>query len=110
MAITVAKQDGNASVRGELSYDPTRRTLAYSVRVTGVPANDVLTLSIDVDSAGRKGAMVRHLAGRGIAAAKNTLTLTDFERRELLAGQLSLVAYTRERPSGTLRAAIQLHP
>jgi hypothetical protein len=108
VAITVSKQDGNASLRGELSYDPTRRTLGYSVRVSGVPANSILTLSIDVDSAGRKGDMVRHLAGSGVAAAKNTLTLTEFERRELVAGQLSLVVYTREHPTGTMRAPIRL--
>ena len=83
----VVAGDKSASARGEFSYDPTRRALAYSVRVTGVPASHVFTLSIDRDSAGRKGPMMRHLAGAGTTTAKGTLTLTDVERRDLVAGR-----------------------
>jgi amidase len=98
--------DKIASLRGEFSFDPTRRALVYSVRVTGVPASHLFTLSIDQDSAGRKGPMVRHLGGAGVMTAKGTLKLADAERRALLAGRLSLVAYTSEQPMGTLRAVL----
>jgi len=103
----VAKE-GNAVARGTLTYDPTRRALGYSVTVAGVPANHIFTMSIDRDSAGRKGDMIRHLAGPGAASVKGTLTLTEAERRELLAGRLSLVVYTREQPTGAMRAALLL--
>ncbi len=102
----VVAGDKNVSARGEFSYDPTRRALAYSVRVTGVPASHVFTVSIDRDSAGRKGPMIRHLAGAGTMAAKGTLKLTEVERRDLLAGKLSLVVYTSEQPTGTMRALL----
>ena len=105
--LVVAKGD-KAVARGSLTYDPTRRALAYSVAVSGVPASHVLTLSIDRDSAGKKGDMVRHLAGPGTLSTKGTLTLTEPERRELVAGRLSLVVYTREQPSGAMRAALSL--
>ena len=103
---TVVLNDKPASARGEFSYDPTRRALAYSVRVTGVPMNHVFTLSIDRDSAGKKGPMIRHLAGPGATVAKGTLTLAEAERRELLAGRLSLVVYTSEQPRGAMRASL----
>jgi hypothetical protein len=100
--------DAHTSARGEFSYDPTRRALSYSVRVSGVAASHVFTLSIDRDSAGRKGPMVRHLGGAGTTTAKGTLTLADVERRALLAGRLSLVLYTSEQPTGMLRAPLLL--
>jgi Asp-tRNA(Asn)/Glu-tRNA(Gln) amidotransferase A subunit family amidase len=103
---SVALSDKTAQARGELSYDPTRRALRYSVRVSGVPASHLYTLSIDRDSAGRKGPMIRHLAGQGMSSAQGTLTLTDIERRDLLAGRLSLVVYTREQPTGAMRATL----
>ena len=108
MTITVSPKSGTASARGDLSYDATRRSLAYVIRVTGVPAGDVFTVSIDVDSVGRKGPMVRHLSGPGVTTAMGTLTLSEVERRELLAGRLSLVVYTREQPSGEMRAPLVL--
>ncbi len=106
VTIVAVAKDGNAVARGTMTYDPTRRALAYAVTVTGVPASHVFTLSIDRDSAGKKGDMIRHLAGPGTLAAKGTLILTEPERRELLTGRLSLVAYTREQPTGAMRAAL----
>jgi Asp-tRNA(Asn)/Glu-tRNA(Gln) amidotransferase A subunit family amidase len=103
----VAGEKG-ASVHGTFSYDATRRALVYSVRITGTPAGNVFTLSIDRDSSGRKGPMVRHLAGPGQTTASGTLTLTESERRDLVAGRLALVAYTREQPKGALRASLLL--
>jgi Asp-tRNA(Asn)/Glu-tRNA(Gln) amidotransferase A subunit family amidase len=96
------------SVHGAFTYDATRRALTYSVRVTGAPASDVLTLSIDRDSADRKGPMIRHLAGPGKTTATGTLTLAESERRDLMAGRLALVAYTRRQPKGALRASLLL--
>jgi hypothetical protein len=106
MTIVAMARGGNAVARGTLSYDATRRALDYSVAVAGIPASHVFTMSIDRDSAGRKGDMIRHLAGPGTASAKGTITLTEPERRELVAGRLSLVVYTREQPTGAMRAAL----
>ena len=108
VAINVVAKDGSAIARGTLTYDPTHRALTYWVAVTGVPASRVFTLSIDRDSAGRKGDMIRHLSGPGMAIAKGTLSLTESERRELVGGRLSLVVYTREQPTGAMRAALLL--
>jgi amidase len=108
VTIVATLKSGRAAARGSLTYDPTRRALGYSLTVTGIPASDVLTFSIDRDSAGKKGDMIRHLAGPGTSSARGTITLTEPERRELVAGRLSLVLYTREQPSGALRAALSV--
>ena len=65
----------------------TRRTLTYSVGVTGVPSSHVFAVSIDRDSAGTKGPVLRRLSGEGVAGVKGSVILTDAERR-----------YVRDRP------------
>jgi Asp-tRNA(Asn)/Glu-tRNA(Gln) amidotransferase A subunit family amidase len=107
VAIVAAAKGGHAAARGLLTYDPTKRALSYDVRVTGLPASQIFTMSIDRDSAGVKRAMIRHLAGPGVTSAHGTLTLTELERRDLVDGHLALVVYTREQPTGALRAALQ---
>jgi amidase len=106
VALTATVRTAPTVARGDFIFDPTRRSLEYAVRVTGVPAGHVYAVSIDRDSAGRKGAMLRHLSGGGIARAKGTLKLGESERRELLAGRLSLVIYTSDQPAGTAKGAI----
>ena len=106
LAISVLAKDGKAVASGSLTYDATHRALGYAVNVTGLLASHVFTMSIDRDSAGKKGPMVRHLTGPGVASARGTLTLTEVERRDLLAGRLAFVVYTREQPTGAMRARL----
>lgn len=97
---------GRLAVRGDFSFDASRRALAYAVRVTGTKPSKVYVISIDGDSAGTRGPVLRRLSGEGATGATGTLTLTDAERRDLLGGRMALVAYTSELPAGTLRAAM----
>lgn len=103
---SVTARDAGVAAHGELAFDPTRRSLTYAVTVAGVPPERVLAVSIDRDSAGKKGPMVRHLSGRGSARATGTLTLGFEERRDLTAGLLSLTVYTSGAPGGSIRAPI----
>jgi amidase len=103
VAFTVSATGGTTSARGEFTYDPTKRSLDYSVRVSGTSAASVYAITIDRDSAGKKGPIVRHLSGPGLLRASGRLTLGDVERRDLLAGRLALVVYTSEQPTGSVR-------
>jgi amidase len=105
-AWTVAMSDRGAGVRGNFSFDATRRTLTYAVDVTGLPASHVYAVSVDRDSAGTKGPMLRRLSGEGVVAVNGSIKLTDAERRELLGGQTALVVYTSDAPKGTMKAAM----
>jgi Asp-tRNA(Asn)/Glu-tRNA(Gln) amidotransferase A subunit family amidase len=106
--IRVSTKSGALNAAGQFAFDPTRRSLDYSVLITGAPASRVFAITIDRDSAGKKGAVIRQLSGPGLGSAKGHLTLGEVERRELIAGNLSLVVYTSDQPMGTIRAHLTL--
>jgi amidase len=103
---TVTAHAGSATARGEFRFDATRRTLEYSARVTGVPAANMVTMSLDRDSVSKKGPMVLQLSGPGMLEAKGSFKLSEAERRELLAGRFAFVLYTTDHPLGTARAVL----
>jgi amidase len=108
VAFTATARGTAANARGEFSFDPTRRALAYSVNVSGVPASSVYAVSIDRVDGSRKGPVIRAISGPGTARASGTLKLGETERRDLLDRKLALVVYTTDQPQGTIRAAMQL--
>ena len=110
VAYSVTARATGVTAHGELAFDPTRRSLTYAVTVTGLPASEVFAMSIDRDSAGRKGPMLRQLSGPGATRAEGTLTLGFEERRDLTAGRMSLIVYTSGRPDGAIRAPIRSTP
>jgi Asp-tRNA(Asn)/Glu-tRNA(Gln) amidotransferase A subunit family amidase len=103
----VASAPGTVKLHGDFTYDPTRRTLTYSVTTPGIPAPRVYSLSIDRDSAGRKGPVMEVLTIPGEGRIAGALELNALERTELLAGQLALVLYSADDPLGTVRGTIQ---
>lgn len=103
-------RSASTNVTGRFAYDPTHRSLHYAVTATGTPAAKVYTISIDRDSAGKKGPVLRVLSGPGVTSTTGTITLTDQERRELVAGATSLAVYTANDPMGKLRAPLRLTP
>ena len=103
VVFSASAASGTTTARGEFTYDPTKRALDYSVRVSGTPAVSVYAITIDRDSAGKKGPIIRQLSGPGLARAIGRLTLADVERRDLLAGRLALVVYASEEPTGSVR-------
>ena len=64
------------------------------------------SISLDRDSAGVKGPVLRVLASPENAAAKGTVKFAANELAELARGNLALVVYTRDHPRGTLRARL----
>ena len=110
VALTATIREGVTGARGDFTYDPTKRSLDYVVRVSGTPATKVFAISVDRDSAGRKGPILRHLSGAGITQSKGRLTLAESERRDLLAGHLALVVYTSDQPAGSVKGAIIAAP
>jgi hypothetical protein len=53
--------------------------------------------------------MLYRLSGEGVGAVKGRLTLGDAERKQLLAGRLALVVYSKDNPHGTARALLTPH-
>ena len=104
--MTASANNAVAVARGDFTYDPTRRSLAFQVRVSGIPPEHIVGMSIDRDSAGKKGAMLHHISPAGVARADGFIRLGAEERRDLLSGLLSFVIYTTDQPTGTLRSPI----
>ncbi|MEP6493846.1 MAG: amidase family protein [bacterium] len=105
--VVTARGTGAVSAHAKFAFDASRRSLDYTVRVAGVPASRVFAVSIDRDSAGKKGPTLLRLSGPGTIQSKGTLTLGEAERRDLLAGRMTLVVYTADQPDGTLRALLR---
>jgi hypothetical protein len=97
---------GAASAHARFTFDAPRRALAFTVDVAGESAANVFAVTIDVDSAARKGPVLRVLSGPEIKHASGAITLTELERRALVAGHTALVLYTREAPLGTARVSL----
>lgn len=99
-------RDKSTIVAATFGFDPRGRTLRYDVGVRGIPADRVLGISIDRDSSGKKGAILHHLSNSGVTQTTGFVKLGDSDRRDLLAGHLSLVVYTSNNPDGALRSSI----
>jgi Asp-tRNA(Asn)/Glu-tRNA(Gln) amidotransferase A subunit family amidase len=99
-------RDKSIVASATFAFSPMQRTLRYAVSMQGIPAERVLGISIDRDSAGKKGPVLHHLANSGVTQATGFVKLGERDRRDLLAGHLSLVVYTLNSPSGTLKGAI----
>ncbi len=93
-------------VEGSFALDPMRRTLQYSVVLTGPGIERVLGVSIDRDSAGKKGPVLHHLSNPDATKTSGFVKFRESDRRDLLAGHLSLVVYTSSNPIGTLKSPI----
>ena len=106
VAFVATAHSGSVGAVGTFSFDATRRSLEYSVHVTGVPAASIYGISIDRVADEKKGPVIRVLGRPGIAQTSGVLKLGDAERRDLVDGKLALVVYTVDQPRGTLRAAI----
>jgi amidase len=106
VAFTATATANGVSARGEFAFDPTRRSLDYAVRVTGAPAARVYAVSVDRDSAGRKGPTLWRLVRPGATQSKGTLILGASERPDLLAGRLALVLYIEGDPDQAVKARI----
>jgi amidase len=106
VVMTASIREGATVVRGDFTYDAPQRALDYVVRVSGTSPAKVFAISVDRDSAGRKGPVLRRLSGAGTTEAKGRLKLAEFERRDLLAGHLALVVYTSDQSAGSIKGAI----
>lgn len=106
LAFTVDAKANGVTTRATFHYDPTRRTLDYDMRVSGIAPAGVLAVSLNRGTGERNAPVLARLAGPGAAQAKGTLKLSSAERAELLGGRVFLSVYTSEYPAGAVRATL----
>ena len=82
---------------GTLAYDATRSELGYNVRMTGVPAEQVLAVVLRSGTPEQPGPILYRLAGPGGTSATGTIALTGADREVLLGGQMLLAVLATNR-------------
>jgi amidase len=103
LAFATATSSNGATARGAFTYDATRRTLAYDVRVSG---DRVYGVSLVRDSAGKPGPIMRRLVAQGVKHSSGSLKLGDAERRDLIAGRLALAIFTSDQLGAAARTPL----
>jgi amidase len=93
------------SVDARFRFDAPKRTLDFTVHLTGIPAADVYAITLD-RATDKKGPTLFRLSGPGATTATGSVTLSPTDRGDLLAGHLSLTVYTAAEPLGTARGAL----
>ena len=103
-ASTARGADG-VMTRANFTYEPTRSTLRYDVRMTGAAAR-VSAMTLRRRDA--RGAMrVAHvLSGPGVSSANGSVVLTMVNRQALLNGQLVLSTITTGSPPADGRVVV----
>jgi hypothetical protein len=89
-------------------YDPTTGALAFDASVTGLPAAQVIAVTLQRSQDGAPGPVIGQLVATGRTAAASSLVLRPRDRDDLLAGRLFVQLYTRQAPLGVGRAALIL--
>jgi amidase len=106
IAYEVNATANGVTARATFRFDPTRRSLDYTVRVEGIAPGKVFGTSLDRGTLEKKGAMLEHLSGPGAAEAKGAIRLSASERSELAGGKVFLTIYTSDHPAGAVRAQL----
>jgi amidase len=95
-----------ATLRADLRYDHSRRTLAYTIRVSSVAAPRVVAVTLDRGSPDKKGAVLFRLSGPGSAEASGVIKVDAAARGDLLEGRTVVSLYTSDHPAGAVLARV----
>lgn len=95
-----ARSVGDGRLTATFHLDVPAGTLGYRAAASGIPANEVHAIVLERREGRRPRAVVARLSGPGHSAADGTLHLTAPLLRDLLAGDLDVALYTRDRPLG----------
>jgi Asp-tRNA(Asn)/Glu-tRNA(Gln) amidotransferase A subunit family amidase len=109
-AFATTVRNGPTVVRGDFTFDATRRTLSFDVRASGARGGAIYAISIARDSAGKAGPIMRRLAGQSETRSTGRLVLGNVERRELLEGRLVLAVFASDGAGVMTRTAEALSP
>jgi amidase len=97
---------GTTSLRGRVTYESVTAELRYEVELTGLRAEDVRLVALHQGEPGKAGGILARLVEPGRLSGRGSIGLGFRARADLHAGRLYVQAYTRDRPTGTLRLQI----
>jgi hypothetical protein len=98
--------DSPAAASVRLDFDAATRRLGYAIELSGVNAEDVLSVDVHRGAQGARGPIVLVLSRFGPLASAGEVVLSPSEAAELAAGGLYLDVHTRKYVSGEVRAQL----
>ncbi|UCD24840.1 MAG: CHRD domain-containing protein [Gemmatimonadota bacterium] len=99
-------EDPDGAAFGRFFYHTTDGRLGYRITISGLFAEQVYSINLHRVTVGDSGPVVHLLGGPGEDSAWGWLNLRFAEREALLSGQLYLSVYTKENPTGAMRATL----
>jgi hypothetical protein len=109
VAFTTVTHASPGTARASFVFDVMHHTLAYDVRVDGVPASSVEAVVLRrADSTGAGGRVIHRLVGPDALHAAGTATLSETDRRALHEGRLLLSLFTTAKGTGSGDAPLAL--
>jgi len=99
-----AERGGSAKVT--FGYDPTTSRLDIAATASGLPAHDLIAVTLQRSREGGPGPVLTPLLTAGKTSAATAIILSAPDRAALLAGRLYTALYTKSAPLGAAKAAV----
>lgn len=88
-------------------FDPTRNTLAWTLTISDLPADQLHGATLHTGNSGDNPAFAR-IAPMATDSSEGAIDLTPVQRRALETGQVWLRVFSRDDPQGTARARLTI--
>jgi Asp-tRNA(Asn)/Glu-tRNA(Gln) amidotransferase A subunit family amidase len=99
-----------AVLRVDVTWQAATRTLGYRAEVQGVPASEVLVVTLDRAGEGGPAAAIARLLAPGQSRGEGRIVLRPAEAQDLEAGRLTARLYTRGRPLDAVSVPVVIGP
>ncbi len=98
----------SGGAEAEFTFDPTRNVLGYSIRVAGVPEEDIYAVLLHSEDEDGNSRVIRRFSGPGMDVVTGAMILGALELTALLDDRLYLKTYTRGQPTGSAGAPLMV--
>jgi Asp-tRNA(Asn)/Glu-tRNA(Gln) amidotransferase A subunit family amidase len=94
------------TLTGRFVFDPVLRTLAFDLEVSGAPVEEIYAVTLHRSKGESPGPAFHRLMGPGKSREAGLVALGNLGGEDLLAGRVTLVAYTASHPRGWGRSVL----
>lgn len=106
--VHITVDDGPLNATMSFTFDLPTGRLGYDIAVTGIPADQLLAVSLHQTTSGNDGPVIAPLVPPGSLTFTSSVVLPVSARAALHRGQLYVTILTAKRPDGSLRAALKM--
>ncbi|MCX6613274.1 MAG: amidase family protein [Acidobacteria bacterium] len=100
-------QANNSALQTKFSLNPSTGELSYSIAATGLPAGDILALTLHRKDKEENGPVIAVFANRDFKTIDGTLTLSDPDRERLKSSGLYLRLATKSKSTNNMRLILK---